>query len=119
MEKQPKPYELIVATQLALLGVLAVSTLNFSTMQKRKIRERQNYTCAEDGCEVQDLSLQIHHRVPLSKGGDDVVENGVGLCKDHHKVYDELALKEKMIFPNIPFTEAPRNLYRRLYQRSR
>jgi len=31
-------------------------------------------------------SLEVHHIVPLHKGGEDTVENAVTLCKMHHSM---------------------------------
>jgi 5-methylcytosine-specific restriction protein A len=31
--------------------------------------------------------LEVHHRVPLAKGGDDTVENGIALCPNCHRKF--------------------------------
>ena len=31
--------------------------------------------------------LEVHHRVPLSQGGDDTVENAIALCPNCHRMH--------------------------------
>lgn len=52
---------------------------------KDQVLQRDNYECQEnDGyC---NGSLQVHHIVPLSKGGTNKVTNLITLCKHHHSL---------------------------------
>jgi len=48
---------------------------------KRKVLARFNGTCAV--CNKRIL-LELHHRVPVNRGGKDSYENLVYLCQEHH-----------------------------------
>lgn len=117
-----------IKEQLALnlklsVGLMAIGIWQFDTAVKREIRKKQNYRCAHDGCETTDYSLPVHHKVP-EKGlekfgieGRNVKENGIGLCHNHHNLWDRLALEEQIIYPGIPLSEVPKGLYRTLWQK--
>lgn len=55
---------------------------------KEQILERDNYVCKErDGsCHG---PLQAHHIIPLSKGGTNLFDNLIILCKYHHSLKHE------------------------------
>ena len=52
---------------------------------KRAILDRDGNTCAADGCESR-YRLEVHHKVPWSRGGRTDPENLVTLCWFHHHV---------------------------------
>ena len=54
----------------------------FQTKHRDEILERYNHRCAN--CGSTD-DLEIHHIVPVSLGGRDVIENLVPLCSSCHK----------------------------------
>jgi hypothetical protein len=48
--------------------------------------------CEVDGCtslifenDAGDLFVEVHHIIPLSQGGEDILENTVALCPTHHR----------------------------------
>lgn len=88
--------------------ILGISSLVFSVEMKEKIRDEQSYYCDHCGKKAR---LQVHHKIPQRLGGADIRENGVGLCESCHEKWDELSL-EGVIYPGIPITEAPRELYK-------
>lgn len=47
------------------------------------VMTRDNTRCQVTGCPSR-LSLQVHHRMPVSKGGEHVPANLVSLCDFHH-----------------------------------
>jgi ribosomal protein L37AE/L43A len=51
---------------------------------KKIVLERDRYRCVE--CE-KTSDLQVHHIIPVSKGGKDIPENLKTFCKRCHKKY--------------------------------
>ncbi|MEM5811012.1 MAG: HNH endonuclease [Candidatus Aenigmatarchaeota archaeon] len=83
--------ERIFYFSLASLGLLAISFFAFPLELKKQVREQQNNICAMCGRKVK--KLQIHHRTPQAFGGQDTIENAIGLCSKCHKIADERAFK--------------------------
>lgn len=57
-----------------------------------EVLERSNGVCENCGADAPFLRLsngqpylEVHHKVPLSKGGDDSVENALALCPNCHR----------------------------------
>lgn len=50
------------------------------------IKQRDDYTCAECGRKYPPFStfLHVHHKIPLSLGGDNSANNLITLCRDCH-----------------------------------
>ena len=88
--------------------LLGLSGLVFSVELKEQIRDEQSYRCDHCGKKTR---IQIHHIVPQRMGGADIRENGVGLCESCHEKWDELSF-ENIIYPGVPLSEAPRELYK-------
>ena len=64
----------------------------------KQVREEQEGKCAVTGLRG---SLEIHHRLPMCKGGSDRIENAVGLLgersgNDVHEKYDRLAIDNNL-----------------------
>jgi len=57
---------------------------------REKVLKRDGYTCQICGSR---RSLEVHHIVPRSKGGTNIVENGFTLCKDCHKAVHDGKVK--------------------------
>jgi hypothetical protein len=49
---------------------------------REKVLKRDNYTCQICG---DKRNLEAHHIIPRSRGGTNLVKNGITLCKDCHK----------------------------------
>lgn len=49
--------------------------------------EIHNSKCAIQNCTF-NIALEIHHLRPVRLGGDDVVENLILLCPNHHAMAD-------------------------------
>lgn len=47
---------------------------------RKKVLERDNYKCVKCGQPAQE----VHHLIPLSKGGTTTLSNLISLCKDCH-----------------------------------
>jgi hypothetical protein len=56
----------------------------FTRNQRRAIAFRHP-TCGFPGCPVRAVRCQFHHVVPWEDGGLTDVENGVPLCRHHHR----------------------------------
>ena len=95
----------------ASLGLLAISLLSFSHAIKKQVREEQDGQCAK--CAHKPKKLQVHHRVPEAMGGAGNRQNAVGLCPPDHKYFDKLAVEQHIIYPNIPLSQAPDNLFKK------
>jgi hypothetical protein len=48
------------------------------------IRELQRYSC--EICQFNDCPRDVHHILPVSKGGKDVLDNLITLCPNHHRM---------------------------------
>lgn len=73
------------------------------------VRREQNFCCAS--CGESRYKLEVHHRVPRSRGGANNRENIVGLCTKCHKEWDETSLTTDIIYPGIHITKTPRSLF--------
>ena len=78
--------------------LLKVEFHAFSKEIKKRVREEQEGLCAVTGIKGK---LEIHHRIPTSKGGSDRIENAVGLLgegssEDVHEKYDRLAIDNNL-----------------------
>lgn len=51
---------------------------------RRLILERDGHRCRWPDCGSTD-NLEINHVLPLEDGGDTTVENGITLCRSHHR----------------------------------
>jgi hypothetical protein len=58
---------------------------------KQKARERDDFTCQVDGCDVRDEGKRTHahHKLPLRAGGTDDLDNLITLCNKHHQVLEQ------------------------------
>lgn len=61
---------------------------------RHTILSRDNYECGESGGRC-DGALQIHHIVPLSRGGSNDPSNLVTLCLYHHSLKHEHMRREQ------------------------
>jgi HNH endonuclease len=53
---------------------------------RQQVLERDNYTCRECGQPIQ--RLDVHHKIPRRKGGLDILENLISLCRKCHKIVE-------------------------------
>lgn len=49
----------------------------------RLIKERDAHCRFEDCTATEDL--EAHHIVPRSQGGENTLDNGIALCREHHR----------------------------------
>jgi len=88
-----------------------------SKAEKQRIRKEQNYCCADCGIRTYPKKgkLEIHHKKPVSQGGNSKRENLVGLCgeqyNDCHEKWDRLALDEMIYFDDRVFFESDTDLH--------
>lgn len=80
--------------------VLTTLAFAFSNSIRNEVRKRQKNACAECG---RVGKLQVHHRVPQCMGGDDTIENAIGLCPRCHSIADWEALHGRIIYPQLHF----------------
>lgn len=85
---------------IALGGLTIVG--GFSNRTRAEILTSQSGRCA--GC-GKPGKLQIHHIVPISKGGKDAAPNGVGLCRECHQFWDN-QIQFGMIYPGERLSQA-------------
>lgn len=81
---------------LTITSLVAISFLAFSRELKDQVRKEQRGICA--GCGRKVKKLTIHHIIPQSMGGSDTRNYAVGLCRDCHNYYDDLALNKGIFF---------------------
>ncbi len=53
-----------------------------------KVLQRDNYSCQITGCPSR-TNLQIHHKIPIYKGGSHRIDNLITLCEFHHALVPE------------------------------
>jgi len=106
--------ERVITPENITLGVEALGLLSlafaFSNKLKLQVKEEQNYKC--DNCGKDFKYLQCHHRIPQCYSGNDTRENCIALCSNCHVIADNKAIVEGIIYPNIPISEAPTNLFK-------
>ena len=66
---------------------------------KRQTRTEQDNICAMTG--IKSRRLDVHHRLPVCKGGSDRIENAIGVLgekdvQDVHEKYDRLAVDHNL-----------------------
>ena len=49
----------------------------------RLVKERDVH-CRFEGCKEKE-DLEAHHIIPRSQGGENILENGITLCREHHR----------------------------------
>jgi len=61
---------------------------------KAKARERDDYTCQVDGCDVrhEGKGTHAHHKLPVAAGGTDDLDNLITLCSKHHRMLEHQLL---------------------------
>ena len=60
-------------------------TRTFNTTDwARLVKERDGGRCQFEGCGATD-NLEAHHLLPLAQGGLNTLENGITLCREHHR----------------------------------
>jgi 5-methylcytosine-specific restriction endonuclease McrA len=50
----------------------------------RLVKERDGHRCQFEGC-VATEGLEAHHILPRSMGGRNTLDNGITLCREHHR----------------------------------
>lgn len=63
---------------------------------KAKARERDDYTCQVDGCNIrhEGKGTHAHHKLPRAAGGSDELDNLITLCSKHHRHLEHQLLME-------------------------
>ena len=56
-----------------------------------RVLKKYNYTCLVCGCKEPAI-LEAAHIKGVAEGGDDSTDNGMCLCRNHHKLYDAALL---------------------------
>ena len=49
----------------------------------RMVKERDEQRCRHEGCDETE-GLEAHHIIPVSQGGQNTLDNGITLCREHH-----------------------------------
>jgi len=55
---------------------------------RQSILQRDHYTCHECRQQLPETRLDIHHKIPVRKGGKHVPENLMTLCRKCHKTLE-------------------------------
>lgn len=50
-----------------------------------RVLTRDHNRCVQCGKHKSEVTLNVHHRIPLSRGGRTVMSNLITLCEHHHK----------------------------------
>ena len=83
------------------LGIVAtIPIVAFAKEIKERIRQEQNGRC--DLCNI-ETNLEIHHKIPESRGGSSRRENGVGLCTRDHEQWDSISLTSNLAYPGVEY----------------
>ncbi len=81
----PKDIETEIQIELSEYASEPVSYVGYD---RRAILKRDGYTCQNCMKEFKEERLEVHHVMPVSKGGSDSLRNLVTLCIDCHKAED-------------------------------
>lgn len=54
---------------------------------RNRVLTKYNYTCIVCGCK-EEVILEAAHVMGVAEGGDDSTDNGMCLCRNHHRLYD-------------------------------
>lgn len=54
---------------------------------RNRVLAKYNYTCIVCGCKEETI-LEAAHVIGVAEGGDDSIDNGMCLCRNHHRLYD-------------------------------
>jgi len=75
------------ASSASVVGVLGAETYgpHWDSIT-RAVRERDDHTCREADARCSG-PLQVHHLVPLSRGGRNEIDNLVTVCRFHHSLH--------------------------------
>jgi 5-methylcytosine-specific restriction endonuclease McrA len=60
---------------------------NVGKKQRDEVKSEQDYTCAF--CTTREtmfLTLEVHHVIPVCRGGTNHPNNLVALCPTHHRI---------------------------------
>jgi len=57
----------------------------FSEYIKKDVMQKAGFCCCV--CHRPSVSVEVHHIIPLSEGGDDTIENAAPLCPSCHSDY--------------------------------
>lgn len=55
-----------------------------TTVWARLVKERDENRCRYEGCGATE-ELEAHHIIPVSQGGENTLDNGITLCREHHQ----------------------------------
>ena len=65
----------------------------FNESIKREVKEKAAFRC----CRCQSISVEVHHIIPQTCGGEDTIENAAPLCPNCHSDFGDNAIKRKEI----------------------
>jgi hypothetical protein len=70
---------------------------------KTYIKRRSNYICEMPNCNYRgflkvngETYIEVHHVIPLSEGGEDIMNNTVALCPNCHRALHYASNREEM-----------------------
>lgn len=96
----------VVRNSLGKIVALGTPTRIFGPNQRRAIALRDG-GCVIPGCTVPPAWCEIHHVTPHSDGGPTHTDNGVTLCRFHHRTIDSSGWQIQMR-GGIPYVRPPR-----------
>lgn len=67
---------------------ISTSTWKRNYKFRKAVLENYNYKCAICDCGEEKI-LEAAHIIPVNSSGNDKVENGICLCRNHHRMFDE------------------------------
>ena len=65
----------------------------FSEKIKNEVKKKAAFRC----CRCQAIGIDVHHIIPVSKGGSDEIENAAPLCQNCHDQFGDNPKKRKEI----------------------
>lgn len=95
----------VVRNSLGKITALGTPTRIFGANQRRAIALRDG-GCVIPGCTVPPAWCEIHHVVPYADGGPTHTDNGVTLCRFHHRTIDSSGWEIQMR-DGVPYVRAP------------
>lgn len=66
---------------------------DFSEKIIEEVKKKAMFRC----CRCQDISVEVHHILPIKDGGDNSMENAAPLCPSCHSLFGDNPIKRKEI----------------------
>jgi len=89
MKERIQLFERGVIIGIGAIGLIAIGFCSFPREIRNQVRKEQEGICA--WCGNKPKVLEVHHIIPSSLGGKNIIGNAIGLCHECHQKADTMA----------------------------